>query len=92
MTNGVDTTLYYTRQEDARRRVMEGDLGPYILTYVADEDLPSVAGTTRYFGDEVHEARNTQEAYEYSSRRRLRRCVNMLRRNQGNWTGEARWV
>ena len=67
---------------------MEGDVGPYILMYVANEDLPSVAGMNGYFGDKVHEARNTQEAFKYSSRRRLQRCVSMLRAQSGDLDGQ----
>ena len=58
---------------------MEGYLGFYILSYVHDEDIPSLACTTRDFRDKVHVTRNTKEVYEHSPRRRVRRCVNMLR-------------
>ena len=79
MMIGVDTTMDYVRHEGEKRRVMEGDVGSRILTYRDDEDLPSVAGTNRYCADEIHEARNTREAFVYLSTRRLQRCVNMLR-------------
>ena len=87
MANGVDTTMDYVRQEDKRRRVMEGDVGPCIITYLDDKDLPNVACTNRYYADEMHEARNTWEAFVYVSTRRLQQCVNMLRAQSGDLDG-----
>ena len=79
MANGVDNTMDYVRKEGERRKVMEGDMGPRIISYLDDEDWPSVACTNRYYADDIHEACNTQEVFVYSSERRLQRCVNMLR-------------
>ena len=66
---------------------MEGYMGCHILSYVHDEDMPSVAYTTRDFGDKVHETRNTKEGYKCSLERRVRRCVNILRAQSGELDG-----
>ena len=87
MAIGVDTTMDYVLQEVERRRAREEDVGPRIITYLDNEDLPSVACTNRYYKDEIHETRHTREAFVYSSTRRLQRCVNMLRAQSGDLDG-----
>ena len=66
ITSGVNTTLYYAQQEETRRKVMAGYLVSCILSYIHDEDMPSVACTNKDFGDKVNETRTTKEAYEHS--------------------------
>ena len=46
MRNGVDSTMDYVRKEGERRKVMEGDMGPHIISYLDDDDWPSVARTS----------------------------------------------
>ena len=84
MRNGVVGTMYDVRKEGERRKVMEGDMGPRIISYLDDEDSPNVACTNRYYAAEIHEARNTQEAFVYSSEHRLQRVVNMLQAKSGD--------
>ena len=75
----LNTTLYYERQEEARIKAMERDMRVYILLYVPDEDMVSVALTNRYLGDKVQEARNTEQRYVSSLARCVHKFINLLR-------------
>ena len=72
------------RKEGERRKVMDRDMGPRIISYLDDDDLPWMARTSRYYADRIHEARNTYGRFAPSSRRRLPRCVNMIRAHSGD--------
>jgi hypothetical protein len=79
LTRRVNTTLYYERQEEARIKATERDTRVYILLYVPDEDMVSVALTNRYLGDKVQEARNTEQRYVSSLARCVHKFINLLR-------------
>ena len=70
-----------------RMTVMEGDMGPRIISYLGDDDLPQMARTSSYYADRIHEERNTYGRFAHLSGQRLRRCVHMLRAHSGDLDG-----
>ena len=87
MIDGIGSTMDDVRREGIRIKVMEGDMGPRIILYLSDDDLPRMARTSSYYADRIHEVRNTYGRFAHSSGRRLRRCVHMLRAHSGDLDG-----
>ena len=58
-------------------------MGVHILSFVPDEDMVNVVGTTRGLGDKVQGLRNTEQRYAYSLTRRLHNHINILQEGPG---------
>ena len=52
MIDGIHNTMHDMRREGMRMTVMEGDMGPRIISYLGDDDLPQMARTSFYYAEE----------------------------------------